>query len=244
MKNKKEEQIILRKQHKDTLKINRRSAPLLEREKSNIDKKPSILIYCDGKNTEPSYFNSFGLSFVTCFGEGMNTLTTVKKAIALRKKKAYDEVWCVFDADPKPSNPQQASNFNKAVALAQKSNINIAYSNQAFEYWLILHFNDHQGGKMNRTDYNSEINKFLKPFGTTYQGESSKFITNEIFEILDGIDEKNNIERKKLAINRAERNYNLHYLDNHQNPAGAESSTTVFKLVRRLLGFLYPDKEY
>ncbi|MGN6417310.1 MAG: RloB domain-containing protein [Pseudobacter sp.] len=36
------------------------------------------------------------------------------------------------------------------------NNIQIAYSNQAFEYWLILHFEDHQGGKIDRNDYHKK----------------------------------------------------------------------------------------
>lgn len=58
--------------------------------------------------------------------------------------KKYDEIWCVFDADPKPSNPSQIMNFNSAIMLAEKQKFFVAYSHQAFEYWLLLHMDDHQ----------------------------------------------------------------------------------------------------
>jgi hypothetical protein len=237
MKKKKKDQTKLKNARKDSLKAIRRNEPKLDREKATKTKRPMILIVCEGENTEPSYFRQFKLStaVIKPVGEGFNTLSLVKRAIQLSKEKSYDQVWCVFDADPKPNNPKQAQNFNEAIKLANKNKFGIGYSNQAFEYWLILHFDDHQGGKMNRSDYNAKINKLLKQYGLTYEGENSKLITEEIFEILDGIDEKINLERKRIAIKRAKRNYNQF---DHKNPAKEESSTTVFKLVEELLKFI------
>jgi hypothetical protein len=237
MKNKKADQIASKLVHKETLKSKRKTEPLLERAEAKILEKPTILIVCEGENTEPSYFRQFKLSSATIkpIGEGYNTISLVKRAVQLSKEKSYDQVWCVFDADPKPDNPNQAKNFNDAVTLAEKKGFGVAYSNQAFEYWLILHFDDHQGGGMNRNDYNNKINQLLKPFGLTYDGESNKIITEEIFEVLDSIDKKTNKERKRLAILRAERNYDLF---DHTNPANEESSTTLFRLVEELLKYV------
>ena len=116
--------------------------------------------------------------------------------------------------------------------MAKAKNFGIAYSNQAFEYWLILHFNDHQGGGMHRNDYNDKINKLIKPYKVTYDGKNSKLIDEDFFELLDGFDEKINEKRVDLAIKRAERNLNQH---NQSNPAKEESTTTVFELVKELL---------
>jgi hypothetical protein len=237
MKNKKEAQIASKKAHKESLKVKRRTEPQLVRDEATKIAKPTILIVCEGENTEPSYFRQFKLSTATIkpVGEGYNTISLVKRAIDLANENSYDQVWCVFDADPKPDNPNQAKNFNDAIKLANKNGFGIAYSNQAFEYWLILHLDDHQGGAMNRSDYNDKINELLKPFGLTYEGENSKIVTNEIFEVLDGIDKKTNKERKRLAISRAEKSYNR--LD-HSNPAKEESSTTVFRLIEELLKYV------
>lgn len=38
---------------------------------------------------------------------------------AQKKNKKYDNVWCVFDADPKPDNPNQLKNFNAAIEVAK-----------------------------------------------------------------------------------------------------------------------------
>ena len=235
MKNKKIEQIANKEKHKGQLKNPRKKEPSLTRSDPSLIKKPTILIVCEGENTEPSYFNQFGLLSVKVEGVGYNTLSLVERALELSQLKNYDQVWCVFDADPKSNNPKQAENFNKAVFFAEKNKIEVAYSNQAFEYWIILHFEDHQGGKMNRKDYNNVINKYLKPFGLEYNGEKDKYITEEIFDILDGIDSKTGKERKQLAITRAKRNY-----DNfdHSNLANEESSTTVYRLVEELLKYV------
>ena len=237
MKNKNANQIATKLAHKESLKTKRRAEPLLERTEAKILEKPTILIVCEGENTEPSYFRQFKLSSATIkpVGEGYNTISLVKRAVQLSKEKSYDQVWCVFDADPKPDNPKQARNFNDAVILAERKGFGVAYSNQAFEYWIIIHFDDHQGGGMNRNDYNNKINQLLKPFGLTYDGEGNKIITEEIFEVIEGIDTKTKKERKRLAISRAERNYDLF---DHTNIANEESSTTVFRLVTELLKYV------
>src|SRR5690606_21334098 len=110
----------------------------------------------------------------------------------------------------------------------EANNFGVAYSNQSFEYWLILHFNDHQGGGMHRDNYNDKINELIKPFKVNYDGNGSKLIEEDFFELLDGIDGKTSRKRVELAIVRAERNYN-HF--DHLNSAKEESSTTVFRLV-------------
>lgn len=136
MKNKKADQIGSKKVHKESLKTKRRTEPTLERGEANITERPIILIVCEGENTEPSYFRQFKLSsaIIKPVGEGYNTVSLVKRAIQLSKEKLYDQVWCVFDADPKPDNQNQAKNFNDAIELADNEGLGVAYSNQAFEY--------------------------------------------------------------------------------------------------------------
>ncbi len=232
MKDKKADQIAKRKKHLENLKSNRRNEPVLDRNEPSKLEKPTILIVCEGKNTEPSYFRQFKLSTATIkpIGEGYNTVSLVNRAIQLSKEKPYEQVWCVFDKDDFNN-----IDFNNAIQIAEANNFGVAYSNQAFEYWVILHFNDHQGGGMNRDDYNEKINELLKEFGTTYDGKSSKIITDEIFDILEGIDTKTNKVRRDLAIERAKRNYAFF---DHTNYAKEESSTTVFKLVEELIKYI------
>jgi hypothetical protein len=232
MKNKRAEKIAAKQKHREQLKAQRRKEPSLERPVAELAEKPYILIVCEGENTEPSYFNQFRITSakVKSVGEGYNTVSLVNRALDLAQQGNYDKVWCVFDKDDFKDDY-----FNSAIQIAEASNFGVAYSNQSFEYWLILHFNDHQGGGMHRYDYNDKINELLKPFKVSYDGKGSKLISEGFFDLLDGIDIKTNRKRVELAIVRAERNYNQ--LD-HINPAKEESSTTVFRLVGELLKYV------
>ena len=229
MKNKKAAQIAARKKHKELLKAKRRREPSLDRNKPVKTEKPTILIVCEGKNTEPSYFRQFKLSSATIepVGEGYNTISLVNRTIQLSREKKYDQVWCVFDKDDFDPN-----DFNNAITIAQANDFKVAYSNQAFEYWIILHFEDHQGGGMHRDNYGDKINDYLKPFAVKYDEKGGKTISEDFFELLSGTDEKTRKGRTKLAIERAKRNYDVF---DHSSPATEESSTTVFKIVEELL---------
>jgi len=232
MKDKKAEQKAAKQKHLEQLKAHRRKEPSLERPVAELTEKPSILIVCEGENTEPSYFNQFRITSakVKSVGEGYNTVSLVNRALILAQQGSYDQVWCVFDKDDFKEN-----DFNSAIQIAEANNFGVAYSNQSFEYWLILHFNDHQGGGMHRDSYNEKINVLLKPFKVVYDGNGTKLIEEDFFELLDGIDDKTSKKRVELAIVRAERNFN--YFD-QINPAKEESSTTVFRLVRELLKYV------
>jgi hypothetical protein len=239
MKNKKAGQIEAKEKHLASVnaaKKRRREEPNFERVKPTKKEKPTILIVCEGKNTEPSYFEQFKLSLATIktVGKGFNTVSLVKQALALSKKGNYEKVWCVFDADPKPDNPKQSQNFNAAVKMATANGFGVAYSNQAFEYWLLLHFEDHQGGAMNRSDYNKKINSCIKKLGASYDGTGDKIITEEFFDLLMAIDEKTKTDRIVLAIERARKIYEK---CKHKIPSERESSTTVFELVKELIGY-------
>lgn len=235
MKDKNAAQREAKEQHlagRTAAKAKRRGEPALERAAPLRDEKPTILIICEGKNTEPSYFNQFKVITATikALGDGNNTVSLVNQAITLKAKGDYDEVWCVFDKDDFSSN-----DFNNAIVMANANNLGIAYSNQSFEYWLILHFEDHQGAAMHRNEYEKTLNKYLEPFGTSYEGNGNKIISEDFFDLLMGIDENIGKSRIELAITRADRNYNLL---THVSPATEESSTTVFRLASKLLTFV------
>lgn len=235
MKNKKAAQVEAKQKHIAELaaaKARRRAEPVLVRATPTKLEKPTILIVCEGKNTEPSYFRKFKLTSATinAVGNGYNTTSLVSHAIKLNRQGAYDQVWCVFDKDQFP-----AIDFNNAITNAKRNNFGVAYSNQAFEYWLILHFEDHQGGGMNRADYDEVINKYINPLGASYDGKASKIISDEFFEILNSVDFITNKPRIEHAILRAKRNYSRF---THKSPASEESSTTVFELVEEILKYI------
>ena len=119
-----------------------------------------ILIVCEGKETEPNYFNSFprrdNVSVVTAGGKGSPS-QVVKKAMELRdkaKQSPYDAVWAVFDKD-------NFTDFKTAIDTAQGKQIGCAWSNEAFELWFIYHF-ENPTSAISRNDYGSKIEAHVK----------------------------------------------------------------------------------
>ncbi len=238
MKNKAVEQEKERLAHKERM----RKTPSLNRSMPSIPKKKKFLIVCEGENTEPSYFRQFRLATATVYpvGEGHNTESLVERAMVLSKKDKYDEVWCVFDKDDFTNQ-----SFNAAIETAKRNKMKVAYSNQAFEYWLLLHFEDHQGGPLHRNDYGDKINKYITPLGAYYDSDNSKLIDETFFALLCGIDKKGGEKRVDLAIKRARRIYERYTDDkpaveksSTDNPAKEESSTRVFFLVEEILKYI------
>jgi hypothetical protein len=191
---------------------------------------------CDGQNTEPSYFNQFRLASarVVVVGEGNNTTSTVQQAIQLSRQQAYDQVWCVFDRDSFPAN-----NFNSAVARAAAHGLHVAYSNQAFEYWLLLHFENHDGRPLPRNDYMARLNAHLEPFGLRYDGHGSKLIGPELFALLQAAEPVSGRTRRKMAIGRA-RKIDQEWRSQGTPPAQQESTTLVYKLVQEIQRHMAP----
>ncbi|PKL10685.1 MAG: hypothetical protein CVV48_09515 [Spirochaetae bacterium HGW-Spirochaetae-4] len=203
----------------------------LKRKRARLSVSPTILIVCEGKNTEVSYFNKlkFRSATIVPVGEGFNTISLVERAELLASEKKYDEVWCVFDRDDFP-----AYNFNNAIWKARSKGFEVAYSNQAFEYWIILHFRDHQGGAMDRSQYGIQINRQLRSFLLHYDHDGSKDITDELFNLLFSIDPTYGNPRSQLAIERSRKIYNRF---DHSSPATEESSTTMHLLFEHLMEF-------
>lgn len=118
---------------------------------------PAFLIVCEGQKTEPNYFRSFRVPSLVLEVEGIgyNTISLVEHAIARQSTGAFQKVWCVFDRDSFP-----AQNFNAAIARAHAHGISVAYTNEAFELWYLLHFEYCTSG-ITRADYVKKLSKLL-----------------------------------------------------------------------------------
>lgn len=126
------------------------AAPSLKRPTSVVDPKVEIHIVCEGRNTEPVYFEQcagyYGNGLVKVIpvpGAGA-PITIVQKArqlkeelIAQRRKShnSFDNcfrVWVVFDRD-------EHHHIESAIAQALENGINVGFSNPCFELWPLLH---------------------------------------------------------------------------------------------------------
>lgn len=178
--------------------------------------RPTFLIVCEGSRTEPQYFRAFKLPSVQVIGTGKNTRSLVDHAI--REKEArdhYDHYWCVFDRDSFP-----AQNFNAALQKASSAGFQVAYSNEAFEIWYLLHFEFFVSG-VDRRLYRDKLTRRL---GRPYEKNDDR-----IFESL--------WDRQTQAIQNARKL--LAEYPNH-NPEQDNPSTTVHLLVEQLRELLAP----
>lgn len=184
----------------------------LKRKINFKDTRKRFLIVCEGTKTEPKYFEKFRVpkDIIDIFGEGYNTDSLVGKAIEYKKKKDYEEVWCVFDRDSFP-----AQNFHNALTLAKQHKIKVAYSNEAFELWYILHFYYHDSAT-SRDEYKRIL---TQRFGFKYEKKAT-----DIYDYL--------LSRQPDAIRNAEKLLNS-YFPNH-SPLKDNPCTTVHLLVREL----------
>ena len=185
--------------------------------------KQSFLIVCEGEKTEPDYFKAFRMTAATikAVGQAMNTMTLVNKAISIReadqkRKRVYDQCWVVFDKDDFP-----AKDFNQAIQLAEKNGFRVAYSNQAFEYWFLLHYNLYTGA-IHRNRYKDMLTRLT---GMPYS--KSEGYGAVMYNLL--------LSRQQQAISNAE---TVFAEISHGNPAEEESSTTVQRLVLELNKYL------
>ncbi len=169
------------------------------------------MIVCEGKKTEPNYFNSFRVpgKIIVATGLGENPSRLVESAKKLKKNGDYDQVWCVFDRDI-----FRPEDFKNAIQSAKAQGFGVAYSNEAFELWYILHFEFLNSG-ISRNDYSSKLSglmgrEYLKNSETVYE------------ELLD---------RQLTAIHNATK---LLQQYSSPDPAKDNPSTTVHLLVQEL----------
>lgn len=174
-----------------------------------------FLIVCEGEKTEPNYFKSFRVprDVIDVRGIGDNTIRIVEEAIRLKEKDSYDQVWCVFDRDSFPSD-----RFNAAFILSEENDIKIAYSNEAFELWYLLHFNYYDSA-ISRKQYGDKLSELL---GYKYEKNS-----NSIYDDL--------LDKQPDAIRNAKKLL-LNY--NPENPEKDNPSTKVHCLVIELNKFI------
>jgi hypothetical protein len=176
-----------------------------------------FLIVCEGEKTEPFYFQRFRVPglVVQVDALGMDTVRVVQRAIELRAQDDYDQPWCVFDKDDFPDK-----NFNDAIALARRNEIRVAYSNQSFELWYVLHF-DYMRSSITREDYMRILDERL---GHKYK-KNSTTIYDELHD------------RQATAIRNARTLLNEYH---PPRPARDDPSTKVHLLVEQLVEFSKP----
>jgi hypothetical protein len=118
--------------------------------KTSAARRPSILVFTEGKKTEPLYLKHWHrmhreqviVTIDDFHGAPLQLVeaAAVRRTADLRLAKrgrgsAYQEYWCMFDVDEHP-------NVDQALELAASSEIKVAVTNPCIELWFLLHFQD------------------------------------------------------------------------------------------------------
>lgn len=201
-----------------------------------------ILIVCEDERTEPDYFEKYQQLFfkilpretiyIRPVGTGRNSLWVVECAKIQREKLRLesgmdvDQTWAVFDKDDLDQTAGNRKNFEDAFAVGEESNINIAYSNECFELWFLLHFDDvNMSEPISREDIYRRLEIAIR------HNVDSKFAyVHGDSSIVDIIWEKGN---KLNAILRSQELDQYHQRHNTA-PIDSNPNTQVYKLVKEL----------
>ena len=112
-------------------------------------------------------------------------------------------------------------NFDEAIAYAKENGFNVAYSNQAFELWFLLHFNLYRG-PLHRSKYADKLSKYLGEPYSKKAGYAKKLYQRIKLLEQTAIQNAETLLAEKMGV----------------APSMAESSTTVHELVRSLNEFI------
>lgn len=198
----------------------------------------SFLIVTEGKCTEPYYFrglkrlisdklggtiNVIENPLIDVRGEGCSTgkLIEVAEQIVKEARILYQNIWIVFDKD-------DFEDFDQAIKDGISKGYQVAWSNQAFEYWLYLHFY-YSDSALHRDEWNEKLNEIFKEYNLgngTYQKNYENIY--DLVNTYDGVNNALRNAKRRMAEFNADRDM----------PSKFDPGTTVYKLVEDLTSYL------
>lgn len=192
---------------------------------------PYTYIVCEGTKTEPIYLESIKKEInkkywdfsqgerIIIKGAGANTLSLLDFA---RKNVEYDmpnakKVWLVYDKDDFPRDKFDSTQFS-VDNRKDKREYRTAWSNECFELWLVLHFQNLESD-IGREKYREILRRYIPKYQKNYQ--------NIYTDLKDKIPD---------AIKRAKKQYQSYKEDTP--PSKMTPSTKMWELMEELLRYL------
>ncbi|KFX54716.1 RloB domain-containing protein [Clostridium botulinum] len=199
---------------------------LRKRKKAN----PTIVIICEGKDTETMYFDNFNSKYTKVDvriadknskgknkGKATDPENLVRKAIEISKKdydineKDGDRVWCVFDVDINYNNnnatQSKIDEIQKAKVLSNKNKIRLGISNPCFELWYLLHFEYTTANLKNYDDVKKRLDKHISNYN------KSKNVYDELKDKLTiAISNSKKLKKHHESLNKILPNAESEYL--------------------------------
>jgi len=129
----------------------------MNRKAGNRELINKIVISCEGKETEPKYFEGIRkvlrlprTTVIVLSPDGTDPITVVDRAIEeVKERKSAkswikeDTAWEVFDGDEHRQTKDNEHNWNTALQRARANDIRLGISNPSIELWFLIHFRDH-----------------------------------------------------------------------------------------------------
>ncbi|SFV59661.1 hypothetical protein MNB_SV-9-1638 [hydrothermal vent metagenome] len=218
-----------------------------KRQINNKKTVPDILIACEDTDSSPTYFRMIMRSLINRKIITQDSLVIAKhkhtnpKGVLQdlkehnkdgKKYQDFEHKWIVIDRDKARVNGggHSKEDFNVALDSAKSSksnfNIKVAYANDAFELWYLLHF-EYRNTALSRENILEELIKKLKTLNSNKFAKlnskniKSKEYSQRIFKIL--------LDKQTIAIKNAKKLL-ASYGDTH-NPQLDNPSTTIHLLV-------------
>lgn len=201
----------------------------MARRKSSIKQRNEFYIITNGKETEKNYFEALKSKKspydVKIKFANADPLGLVEYAKGFLNDS--NQVWIVFDID----STHKDGRLFPALKKAEENGIKCAFSNLAFEVWLISHFEKCER-PLGATEHKKILDKYLskKKQGLTYAKNDAESLKMYFIPYY-----KKAINNAKIVYQKRKVTHNTEYGQN-SNPKVWEwnSCTTVYKLVEAL----------
>lgn len=124
--------------------------------------KAKVLIACEDTKSAKTYLKKlakdYGVLADVIFAkhtgtDPMSVYMDIANHIKLNSDVKYESKWIVIDRDSWPLDK-----FKGAISAAKSKGVYVAYSNEAYELWLLLHYKK-QTASINRNRLKSELSK-------------------------------------------------------------------------------------
>jgi len=169
------------------------------------NKLETFIIFCEDQNDEPIYFRSFqdGKKVkVNCIPNQkqgkLNILNTLKHCcddgILDYSDSGYKikdginkEIWCVYDRDLENTDFSKILetdnlDFTTSIHNAVNTGINVAWSNDSFELWVLLHFEEVIcNGKIHREYIYERLTEIFSTFPDIQEAFTSSIASGKFY---------------------------------------------------------------
>jgi hypothetical protein len=229
-------------------------------DKRVADSLPNFIIICEDEVSEPIYLHYFHTSKikVNYVKNQKSMMTNVINAIHHCEENGLTthidgehcmeegtQVWCVFDRDKEETAEKVRKGditFNESLETAKRRGIKVAWSNDAFELWVLLHFEDVNLDSKHRINYYDRLTEIFRALPNPNE-DLKKVLVHNSYSYKRNLKSENNfrdivrsviVGKTKEAIERAkvlENNYQNKNLQEHEK----SPCTLVYHLVEELI---------